>query len=1468
MSAPRSQDAGIFLEDPLLNADWSTYATDAALQSRYAVLGAMGPDVFYAMLDYGGGIQQLEDTVLKLAGTFRCVGQLSSQLNNLIDSGLNDLTEGLWDDIQTTFSRVNGILTGAALDLLIDRVNPWSFFLPLRQVDDFQNNWYWADFLHYVKTGCFTQKLLDNAAALNTADPGSATSKCLSAYALGYLTHYIADTVGHGWVNRIVESPYRNHWQRHHTCENFIDAHVWASWHNKGAEAARPADEDNLDVILGAAADPLRDGAARYTYARLNDLCNIGSAGIDPFIDRTLNEICKAIQNGLFKMGASSVPTMQRPDDPIFATWAQFVADAMRQTYPSGQMHPSRMGRYPTADDIAGAYGAFRLLLSLATEDDVEPPMPPMTHDPGAVLDQMWKDITSDLSMIPPPPSVAGSGGSFSLDALWNAIKAELKWLGEVAEAALKALGDAVKGLIKAGAAVAADIIEPALYLLNSILYSAYHSLRMALVMSGYAGPFTEDLTAVWAGLDLTTLWNTGVAQTSPRYPLEPMVSQRDLLSDSSHPFSPYRPYFVPSTMAPVNVELPATTFPAEVLAWSMPEDMLDSQVVMTDDMFSRKGPAPRALVPLLNTDGTTLTSLESFDGSKRYFGSIMANCERALTFAVPYLLGHPYPKSVVLPDYNMDSDRGYAWPCWDVDWAAPAGSITPFPWNGCDPYPLDTAARVNATPGISWGDGPRPRTAPGSGITVNDPFGSPRSGTSFVNAIALSTPGKCEYEELPFPSIVVNPKPGSHHPNNDAFPNLDGCGLQEKDIPVVDDLPAPALPAVPKVPGGGLLSTDYRFADGRFLHSDLTNAAVGDQGDVVHVYRRLPYPTTPPTEKENDGRLSDFLRALARSVTPITNPPPPPGGPTVKPDPKIVLANAVSLWLGGGSTALAWEGVAVSLAAKTPPDDFDRARATAVAQLAVTGRAMFNEFAAWNPDDAALRQTYDQTTFPGGPFTVAEVDDAVTHVLDAAYSALWAIRSNDPAWRYQRSSLGWIAVSGFDDTPHRPVNVPTAPYPQYDLDVDVAVPGTSDTFPVTTRYLVASAGAWIGPSDKGLSFVQPNDPNAAAMLGTPPTSGPTGPVPRTVPTEPPVAIPGNKIILYIHGGGSKAEEAIDMANWFILEGAKTGDKYSVISLDLPNSAYGSTFDLTKVTGASYDYLRLDVLNCVVQYVIGFVEALDAAVGNVKDRIVAVMGGSLGGNTTMRLIDLYDPTNRPYLRTIVSWSVTATAPAKYAGLVPAAWVAAHIGHLTKDAFSPEPQGDHLIESQYIEAMYTVPLGKGALFTVLPIPPQPILWFRGGYKDGDGLGWQPCKDVSVARSRFDRYEIYTPAIRHWITALDLEQITISFQDQQPVQMGPDARLMLVAGDNDNYFPNAIYNSTIKVAGALRDPGSGKVPAQGKAEFWLDTGHSIHSERPHQFVQEILYFLDHPDAGDSPNGVVVSTPPMAEYSRTDG
>src|SRR5262249_31733694 len=152
------------------------------------------------------------------------------------------------------------------------------------------------------------------------------------------------------------------------------------------------------------------------------------------------------------------------------------------------------------------------------------------------------------------------------------------------------------------------------------------------MVMSAYSVPFNEDLMASWGPLDLSTLWNASGDTDARHYPVEPVVSERDFGSDSSHPFSPYRPYFKPTDMAPVNIESPATSFPKQLLTWNSPDDMLESPLAATDVMFSTAGPAPSTTVSLLNPDGSKVTDLETFDGSQRYFGSVFSNCTLALS--------------------------------------------------------------------------------------------------------------------------------------------------------------------------------------------------------------------------------------------------------------------------------------------------------------------------------------------------------------------------------------------------------------------------------------------------------------------------------------------------------------------------------------------------------------------------------------------------------------------------------------------------------------------------------------------------------------------------------------------------------------------------------------------------------------------------------------------------------------------
>jgi pimeloyl-ACP methyl ester carboxylesterase len=119
------------------------------------------------------------------------------------------------------------------------------------------------------------------------------------------------------------------------------------------------------------------------------------------------------------------------------------------------------------------------------------------------------------------------------------------------------------------------------------------------------------------------------------------------------------------------------------------------------------------------------------------------------------------------------------------------------------------------------------------------------------------------------------------------------------------------------------------------------------------------------------------------------------------------------------------------------------------------------------------------------------------------------------------------------------------------------------------------------------------------------------------------------------------------------------------------------------------------------------------------------------------------------------------------------------------------------------------------------------------------------------------------VRHWANAIDLEQISFSFQDDcryRSIAADPTARLLLAAGDEDNFDPVDIFNSTIDVARLIRRT------AHGKAEFWSNTGHSVHSERPRLFAREIVYFLTNPDASGSLNGAMTS-PQRAGPSRTD-
>ena len=137
--------------------------------------------------------------------------------------------------------------------------------------------------------------------------------------------------------------------------------------------------------------------------------------------------------------------------------------------------------------------------------------------------------------------------------------------------------------------------------------------------------------------------------------------------------------------------ELPSLNFAAPYAPTgppgsTVPPDAFIDAPLGPDDMFAPTGPQ----ATVFDGAGTPV----GIRTDPKDFGGAIANSKRAINDAVA---GRP-----TYPDYNLDGDRAYAWPCWDVEpppVRGPGGAVTA-------PDPLDPAANpptmvatVNAIP-------------------------------------------------------------------------------------------------------------------------------------------------------------------------------------------------------------------------------------------------------------------------------------------------------------------------------------------------------------------------------------------------------------------------------------------------------------------------------------------------------------------------------------------------------------------------------------------------------------------------------------------------------------------------------------------------------------------------------------------------------------------------------------------------
>jgi hypothetical protein len=626
---------------------------------RYAKLGAIGPDIFYALMDYGGELQDLTNFLSKLSGSFECISEVMKDIDARISEIESFLTLGLIDDakkilaeFEQVFGLISAIVTEGLMAVVIDRggVNFFPVFEARRQQDQPRTDWFWADYLHYVRTGAFVKELFDR----------SKDNPNLRAFAYGYLSHYVTDVVGHPFVNQVVGAPWRMYWQRHHLVENFMDAYVWDQWHDAQPAPAPPSTEEQpLDRIRRKPHGEIGRGAP-FTFARLNDHVNVGSLqGGDP-VDDLILSICKKIKDitvGLEEKIGIAEPEPIPPNDPDFIQWTHMLSDAFRAAYPPAALPPTNLkdpsaGRpdgYPKPEDVASAYTVFRLFLRMATEEKIqEPEFPDIAGDVWNAMKKVLDDLRNNLGSLVPPPSIGiDPGGTFSFEEFWKAIVAWVKWVAETAVKIGKAAFDFIRDVLNVGGTLLVDAVRAGLYFVKKALFDIYKSFRHYLLRTAYVVPFTDELMDdLGGGIGGTSVWTT--PEERMNFPLEELAELERKQFKSSYP-----PWVHPSLlgeMIPPNArffEDPAT-WVAPYPPRANPDAFIDVPLG-TRVMLSPSGPI-------------SLTG--SVPHPPADFGGAIANCETAFTMVT---VAHANGSLPLFPDYNLDGDRGYAWPCWDV---------------------------------------------------------------------------------------------------------------------------------------------------------------------------------------------------------------------------------------------------------------------------------------------------------------------------------------------------------------------------------------------------------------------------------------------------------------------------------------------------------------------------------------------------------------------------------------------------------------------------------------------------------------------------------------------------------------------------------------------------------------------------------------------------------------------------------
>lgn len=425
----------------------------------YLFLGCQGPDFFFFntkdMNPALGELAEISYDVYEFMGQFKkdmlalvpppVITALDEASHSVISSSstLTELKE-TFEEMQLVVDALSGTML-EAVKKFISEFNLFDVFehpyrdgVPITKgvkpidFDVFaersteKNEWWWFDVMHYRKTGKFARALLEGT------DPSSP----LHLYAIGYLTHVAADTVGHPFVNLIAGGPYRSHAQRHKASENFQDVYNFRD---------------------------VRNGAD-WNYSALHALYNFNYRGKTD----TEHNIPDSFTN-------------------LPADLAELIANTLNKIYCEDAALPSpEYAKKLTAKDVNNTYRGWYAWFKNATDTGTLPL--PVRYSFSAELRQVWDKAMDNLGktgdFIEDAANKAGSKGIWAIFYLLAALVL-------AALAAAAALLDAVLGALTT---LGSATIRGIACLIYDQLYNAYQSFRLAVAMNGLAFPMVKHL--------------------------------------------------------------------------------------------------------------------------------------------------------------------------------------------------------------------------------------------------------------------------------------------------------------------------------------------------------------------------------------------------------------------------------------------------------------------------------------------------------------------------------------------------------------------------------------------------------------------------------------------------------------------------------------------------------------------------------------------------------------------------------------------------------------------------------------------------------------------------------------------------------------------------------------------------------------------------------------------------------------